>query len=89
MSPNIFIASVEMGSFSRRTLGGILRVLRSDVPGEVSGEVSGKGYARYVAGFVVRRFGGDREGKRGDIAGRVGKASSVNLVWYVEEIVKR
>jgi hypothetical protein len=70
-------------------LGGILKVLRIEVPGVVSGEVFGKGYARYVAGFVVRRFGGDDEGRRGDIAGRVGRASSVNLAWYVDEMVRR
>ena len=89
-SPRSLIASVESGSFSRRMEAGKRRPWRADLPGDVSDESSGKGYARYVAGLVVRRdFVGEGEWSVGDVLGRVGRVSSVNLAREVDEMVRR
>lgn len=49
----------------------------------------GKGYAKYVAGFVVRRDCPEGDDALDDELGRVGRASSVNFELEADEIVKR
>jgi hypothetical protein len=90
MSPSALIASVEIGSFSRRIYEGIRSPARTDRPGDLRGVSSGKGYAKYVAGFVVRRDWAGEEGTVfSDKLGRAGRASSVNFGLETDEIVKR
>lgn len=90
ISPSNFIASVETGSFSRRIACGIRKPDRTARPGELRAVSSGKGYAKYVAGLVVRRLctGDEERVVRNELA-RVGSASSVNFEWNSEDIVRR
>ena len=90
ISPRTFMASVEIGSFSRRIACGIRKPTRTARPGELRAVTSGKGYAKYVAGLVNRRvWTGDEERVVGNELGRVGSASSVNFEWNPEDIVRR
>jgi hypothetical protein len=82
MSPSTFMASVEIGSFSRRIAGEIRRPVSTYRPGDLRAVSSGKGYARYVAGLVRRRvWTGEEERVVGKELGRAGSASSVNFAW--------
>lgn len=84
------MASVEIGSFSRRIACGIRKPAKTARPGELRAVSSGKGYAKYVAGLVRRRVcTGEDERVVGNELGRVGSASSVNLEWNSEDIVRR
>ena len=77
-SARALIASVETGSFSRRTSGGMQSDCRIFLPGDDRGASSGKGYARYEAGLAVRRDFTVAGRRRRDGLETAGRASSVN-----------